>query len=607
MSFEEKTSETESVFVQESAAGNEREAALCLHGVESHSGWFEELARHLNQRRIACVAYDRTGWGRSGGRRGHLASYRQALQEVVEQAGRLRQRYARVHLVGLSWGGLLAAYAFLRRWPLFDTVTLLAPGIKPRVDLPVWTRAAVFGDLIGGQGEREISLPIRTEDFTRDRKRTEWIKRDPHRTTRVTTAFCLETLKMRRFVEEALEGMGKRRLPPIQILLAAEDKIIDNRATADLFSGFPAETVKTIPQTIHSLVFEAPERVAEEIERGSRNATSRPKPRIFILGAGAVGSFVGGLIAIGGGEVSLFGRAKQAELLQEEGLRLTIGEGERVVREGISFHYTAPAKAVEPADLCLVAVKGGDTQEAFAAGTDWIGDQTILLSLQNGIDNERRIAELRPRNPILAGAICAYLEMQGPNAVSWAGEPGGLAFGSGEAANREVELRDRVEEWLGLSGLPVLQAQGPVGGRRVKWSKLMLNLAFNALNAKTGLSPAEILAHPEWGGLATGALQEGFRVMRGQGLVPIDLPGYPVSRLARLCRLPTGWARRILAFWLARKNEQTRASSMRQDVMRGKGRTEIEELNGAIVREGLRMGVKTPANQALCALFSSSS
>ena len=106
-----------------------RGVVLCLHGVESHSEWFEEVAAELARRGLAAFAFDRPGWGRSAGVRGHLAAYADAVRQVAEVASTLRERYAEVHLAGLSWGGLLALYVALRRGPLFDALTLIAPGI----------------------------------------------------------------------------------------------------------------------------------------------------------------------------------------------------------------------------------------------------------------------------------------------------------------------------------------------------------------------------------------------------------------------------------------------------------------------------------------------
>jgi 2-dehydropantoate 2-reductase len=96
------------------------------------------------------------------------------------------------------------------------------------------------------------------------------------------------------------------------------------------------------------------------------------------------------------------------------------------------------------------------------------------------------------------------------------------------------------------------------------------------------------------------ALREGARVMSSRGVAAVNLPGYPVAWLARVARLPASWTRAAMIRFTAR--EPGAASSMSQDLRKGRGRTEIDEINGAVVRLGRERGLATPANDRLCAL-----
>lgn len=570
-----------------------KEAYLLLHGVESHSGWFSELGDALAARGFSVFAYDRPGWGESAGLSGHLASYNDELARLEALVASLRVRHERVHLAGLSWGGMLALYTALRRGLLFDSVSLIAPGIFPSICLTASDRLRAIGGILFKNPLTTVAVPINPIHFTQHPDKIAYILQDPLRNKRMTASFCFETYKMRRFCAEVTPC---RTLPPLALLLAGADKIIDNAATRDLLQKQAGILIHEFPGAEHSLVLECPEQVADVlVENASRQRiTGRT---VAVLGAGAVGSMVGGLLAQGGCTVSLIGRQAHVDAVNERGLHLRLGGGGRYIRDNLHGFQT-PEEALaangQP-ELLLITVKNFDIEQALEQARPLVGPRTVLLSLQNGVGNERKIAQAFPQNTVLGGAICAYLNFAGPGEVVWSDDRGGLAVG---LFSGEREAAGAAAELLRVSGMEVVSSPDAA---RVKWSKLLLNTAFNALNAVTGLSTAEILAHPEYGVLAVQALREGFAVMAAQGIVPLDLPGYDVRKLGKLCRMPVAIARRVLARVMA--NEVKTISSMRQDVLRGKVRTEITELNGAIVEAGKRAGIATPANDRLCELM----
>lgn len=566
------------------------EAFLLLHGVESHSGWFCEVAPALAARGYNVFAYDRPGWGESEGMSGHLASYADELSRLEGLVRSLRVKHTRVHLAGLSWGGMLALYAALRRGILFDSVGLIAPGICPVADLPLMDKLKVAAGIVLRDPVSTVPVPIRTAHFTRLPQWVEFIEKDTLRNKRVTASFCFETLKMRKF---CAEFAPLRTLPPLTLLLAGEDKIIDNAATRDLIEQSPGATIHELGGAEHSLVFEAPVAVAERLAENAALGRQHEK-KVVVLGAGAVGSAVGGLLAQGGCPTILIGRKAHVEAVNGKGLKLSLGGGERFITDHLRAVETPEEALVaggQP-DLLIVAVKSFDTVSALTQARDLIGPQTVILSLQNGVGNEPRISAAFPHNTVLGGAICAYLDFAAPGEVVWSDDRGGLAVGyfSGDRSRAEDAAK-----LLRASGMMVVSCPDAA---RVKWSKLLLNTAFNALNASTGLSTSEILAHPEYGTLAVRALREGFAVMRAQGIAPLDLPGYQVGKLGLLCKLPCVAARTVLAKVTAK--EKKTVSSMRQDVARGRGQTEVAEINGAIVAAGRRAQIPTPANEELC-------
>jgi 2-dehydropantoate 2-reductase len=152
-----------------------------------------------------------------------------------------------------------------------------------------------------------------------------------------------------------------------------------------------------------------------------------------------------------------------------------------------------------------------------------------------------------------------------------------------------------------MTGMECRWYAGTNAAARVKWSKLMLNIGFNALNAVTGMTSAELLADPVRGKLAITALREGFAAMKALRLEPVDLPGFPVSKLRFLVQLPVRVARAVLS-WQAKQRPEA-AFSMRQDVQKNRQHTEIQELNGVIAAMGKRFGFDSSANEELIRLL----
>lgn len=656
-------------------------AIIALHGSESHAEWFEELAAALQPRQLALLAYDRPGWGQSPGPRGLLEHYDDALHHVTQLATHTRERFGSAHLAGLSWGGLLALYAALRRGPLFDSVTLIAPGLASRGTIGPVDMARLLYAFLRNKTDLPFTLPFRPEQFTRRADRQAYIRDDPWRVTRVSAGFLIETHKMRRFVAETVEARPVERL---RCLLAGADTIVDNpRLCAILHPGI-AE-VRVIPDTAHSLIFEAPEAVADLIAEQVRDARdaarqrdtlwndppvhptstshaitppppasdgtstdgdgeeasgtvqpacfaalSSPSPCAVVLGAGGVGSAVGALMALGGRPVVLVARPAHAEAVERDGLDLVLDGGVRRIGRPLRA-VVRPEDAPRNPALVIVAVKSYDTPAALDDLAGIVGPNTVLCSLQNGLGNEAWIARAFADHALIAGAIGAYVSFEGPGRVAWADDKGGLlgACAHGDADRAEAVWR----HFLPATGMacrwiaPPRAAAGgaadvshafdrpferageafwtPSPAASVKWSKLLLNVGFNAANAITGWPVGRILRDPALGRRAAAALKETCRVMRRLGVEAIDPPGYRVRALMRVSRGPTEAVRRLMVLGMGR--EAGGASSMRQDLTRprpsstaaaGPRRTELDEINGEVVRAGQFVGVPTPANQA---------
>ena len=565
------------------------------------------------RRRLGGLSHDRHGWGQSPGRRGHLASYRDFVEDASGLAAWIRNRHGglSLHLAGMSWGGLAALYLAFRRGWLFDSLSLLAPGLVCRRDLGRGGRLAATAALLAGRSGHMVKTAFRPGDFTSNPDWLGFVAGDPDRVRRVEASFCLETLKMRRFVRETA---GRRRLPPGLCLLAGEDRIVDNRETARLCvqAGL---AVKTIPGAAHSLIFEQPELTAAQLilqaETALGAAPAKPSGQavdsggaggvnpadrrpVWVVGGGAVGGSLAALLGFGGVSAGVLTKPGRAAQLNREGFCLVSGRGERLAL-GNPRWSESPDELPPRPRLVILAVKGFDSAAALATLADRLPEDAVLATLQNGLGNEELLAAAFPRHSLVSAVLCAGLETIRPGLVSWPSDRGGIgaALWQGDADL----AREAWQDSLLATGLECRWFSSPGAARRLKWSKLMLNAGFNALNALSGLSSHELIRHPVHGRLVLQAMREGLRVMRALGLAPLDLPGYPVRQLGRLLRAPLPLARRLLA-WNLRPGPEA-AFSLRQDFLAGRTSSEIDGLNGAIVNQARELGLAAPVNEDL--------
>lgn len=566
-------------------------AILFMHGVESHSEWFEDVAPKLAKKGISVYAPDRPGWGESDGSRGHLKSYEDAMKMFDICSKKILKKHSHIHLVGLSWGGKFSLYAALRRPFLFDTITMIAPGLVAKRSVSAAQKAKIAFDIIFGDGTKNIPLPINPSHFTANTDRSEYIMKDSKRVKQVTTSFCLESLKMDKFIEE---NIARLRIPA-QLLLAENDRIIDNTATSKLFNLAGSLEKKTVffDNAEHSLVFEDPVKCSDEIARwiAAKQKNTEHFKEIVVMGAGAVGSTIGGLLARGGHKTTLIARNHHVDAINEKGLQLNIAASTQIIRENLTA-VCSPEKYGKTADMVILCVKSYDTETALEEIRPIVTKDTILLCLQNGVMNEERIAKSYPENPVIAGAICGYLSFDNPGVITLKSDKGGISVGPWQ--EKDLSAAAICQAILQDSGM---QIDLELSGRRIKWSKLMLNVAFNAINALTGLSTSKIMSDEKLGNLAVKTFAECAAVIKKLNIEPVNLPGYSVSKLARVMRLPSTLARKLIAF--STRHEAEGKSSMAQDFSKQKGKNEIAEINGTIVESAEKLGIETPANRHL--------
>lgn len=287
--------------------------------------------------------------------------------------------------------------------------------------------------------------------------------------------------------------------------------------------------------------------------------------KIAVMGAGAVGCYYGGMLARAGHEVVLIGRPEHVQAIEREGLRLET----RAFDERVRLAASTEPSAVQGAQLVLFCVKSTDTEAAGEQMKRSLAPDALLLSLQNGVDNADRLRAVVPQE-VAAAVVYVATEMAGPGHVRH--------HGRGELVIEPSGTSDTVAQMLADAGVPT-EISGNVRGSL--WAKLILNCAYNALSAIAQLPYGRLVQGEGVEAVMRDVVAECLAVARADG---VQVPGDVDEAVRRIAQtMPAQY------------------SSTAQDLMRGK-RSEIDHLNGLVVRRGVALGVPTPANRVLCTL-----
>jgi 2-dehydropantoate 2-reductase len=288
--------------------------------------------------------------------------------------------------------------------------------------------------------------------------------------------------------------------------------------------------------------------------------------RMAVFGAGGIGAYYGSRFAAGGVDVHLIARGSHLAALQADGLTVvTDDHGTMTLR----LPATDDPATIGPVDFVLFCVKSYDTESAALRLPPLIHAETGVISLQNGIDNEARLAAVVGWPHILGGGAYIFASIRAPGVV-WAGGPRAITvaeWGGGQASPRVTRLLAAAEA-AGIEAhlAPDIQA--------AKWEKYVLLAAFSAVSAATRLPLGDIRRSPAAVDLLRGLMTEVANVGRATG---VALPDDLVDR----------------QLGLLRGQDAGSTASLYHDLVHGH-RMEIEALQGATVRLGMEAGVATP-------------
>jgi len=297
-----------------------------------------------------------------------------------------------------------------------------------------------------------------------------------------------------------------------------------------------------------------------------------------VVGAGAVGSYYGAMLARAGHRVTLIGRPAHVQAIEREGLQLH--KGGRV--EAVQVVASSELAAARDADLVLFCVKSTDTEAVARELAPHLRADAWLLSLQNGVDNAPSLAQLLPGHTVVPTVVYVATAMPEPGVVQHHGRGdlvvGPLDVASAQSADFTAGLQMLVD-LFGSADVPVRVSPDVMSEL---WRKLMVNCAYNAISGLAQQPYGAMAALPEVVELQRAVVREVVAVAQAEGM-KLDLE----ASLQAMAHIATAMP--------------AQHSSTAQDMARGK-RSEIDHLNGTVVRCGARHGIATPVNQALYAL-----
>ena len=244
-----------------SPAGAPRAYVVALHGIQSHSGWYEASSRRLCEAGCEVRFLDRRGSGQNETDRGHAPHPDRLVNDVVQMLGDVcweREKTAPeapVILLGVSWGGKLAAVISARRPELIDGLALLYPGLKARVRANWWERRLLKLGLALGADRKLVPIPLDDPAlFTGEADWQEFIRTDPLALKEATVSFLQCSVEL----DAELDRIPEALRCPMLVMLAGRDQIIDNAATRRYLSRAktPHLVLREYPEARHTLEFE---------------------------------------------------------------------------------------------------------------------------------------------------------------------------------------------------------------------------------------------------------------------------------------------------------------------------------------------------------------
>jgi 2-dehydropantoate 2-reductase len=311
--------------------------------------------------------------------------------------------------------------------------------------------------------------------------------------------------------------------------------------------------------------------------------------RIAIVGAGAIGSVIGGLLSKAGEDITLIGRKPHVDAINQNGLILEGRPGRMVIQvkaaENLDF---------KP-DLALLTVKAQDVESSVKKAQPFLSVIQVV-TMQNGVQSDDQVARLLGKENIISSVVVFNGQFLEPGKASYSipfsktalliGEP------FGNKGNRLQNLSLLLNKAIGTDISEDIRA--------AHWTKLLWNLQ-TAVPAITGLSYQDSYQYPKVRELTINLLKEGLNVIKAAGIKTVDVPGFPMEPIETMARESLPIASTLLKKIADSLGKVPVLGSTLQSIKRGTS-TEVDYLNGEIVKMGKKMGISTPVNSLIVGL-----
>jgi 2-dehydropantoate 2-reductase len=321
------------------------------------------------------------------------------------------------------------------------------------------------------------------------------------------------------------------------------------------------------------------------------------KLKLLVFGAGAIGTYIGGSLALAGQQVIFVEQPKVVEELRQRGLRLDLTlDKQRQLKDAsrvdpASFVIVSDleeALRYGPFDVALFALKSFDTRAALEGMKPHAAKMPPILCLSNGVSNEPAIAEALGKDKVIYGTVTSAIGRRGAGDIVLE-RLRGLGVAKGHPLSEKLNI---------ALNSAYLNSQLFDDAHSMKWSKMLTNLLANPTSAILDMTAGEVFMNKDLYKLEIEVLRECLAVMEAQGFKVVDLPGTPVRALAFATRLPL-WLSKPLVGRAAGAGRGGKMPSFHIDLHSGRGKSEVEYLHGAVMRAGEKFKVPTPVNKVL--------
>ena len=324
---------------------------------------------------------------------------------------------------------------------------------------------------------------------------------------------------------------------------------------------------------------------------------SQPTLKVLTFGAGAIGTYIGGSLALAGHHVVFVEQPVVADQLRTHGMRLDLTLDKRRNTKDVSILEPSSFVIVPsleealrygPFDVALFALKSFDTESVLEGMQPFADKIPPVLCLSNGVDNEPMIARVLGPDKVIYGTVTASIGRRGAGDIVLE-KLRGVGVAAGHALSEKLAA---ALDGAYLNGRLYADAQN------MKWSKMLTNLVANPTSAILDMTVAQVFANKKLYKLEIDMMSECLAVMKAQGIEVVNLPGIPIKALVLAIKLPL-WLSRLFLRRMAGSGRGAKMPSFHIDLYSGRGKSEVQYLHGAVVRAGERINVATPVNKFL--------